>query len=115
VGFRIDAASRQAYVGRCSKEDDMSETKARTLNRHVEERPRDPVGKAEGVLEHAGRAVKEQAGRIRHAVEEKIDALGDKSAREIGNDIRGWVREHPWRTLLIAAGAGAILGRVLRR
>ena len=45
----------------------------------------------------------------------KTSGLKDKSLHELSGDLKGYVREHPYRSLLMAVGAGFLLGLILKR
>lgn len=69
--------------------------------------------------------VKELGSLAREAASEKFDEARDRAgtyardkkrrAGELEDELMDWIRERPLRSVLVAAGAGAILGMFLSR
>jgi ElaB/YqjD/DUF883 family membrane-anchored ribosome-binding protein len=69
----------------------------------------------------AGQGIKEARERLQRssqAARQQLASMQDsamQSAREAGDSAEGYVREHPWEAVGIAAGVGLLLGIVLAR
>ena len=68
-----------------------------------------------------GRKIADAASRASDYIEEKASVLGDKfkdlqgkNFQEIADDAKDYARRKPGHALLIAAGAGLVLGFLLR-
>ena len=68
-----------------------------------------------------GRKIADAASRASDYIEEKASVLGDKfkdlqgkNFQEIADDARDYARRKPGHAILIAAGAGLVLGFLLR-
>ena len=68
-----------------------------------------------------GRKISDAAGRASDYIEQKASVLGDKfkdlqgkNFQEIADDAKDYARRKPGHAILIAAGAGLILGFFLR-
>jgi ElaB/YqjD/DUF883 family membrane-anchored ribosome-binding protein len=83
------------------------------------------VREAEALLKatagHAGDKVDEVRTRAEKTIKQaraRIDAAEHEAVRrvkEIADDAEGYVREHPWQALGVAAGVGLILGLLMGR
>lgn len=69
----------------------------------------------EGPLVGAARTVETAARRAKERLVEAKDRLAEKSLGELVDDGRSYVRENPGKTILIAAGVGALIGYVVGR
>ena len=65
-------------------------------------------------LETAKEKVVEGYEKVSHKAHEVWDKASDTSLNEVRVAVKQYVRHHPGRCLLIAAGAGLALGLVLR-
>jgi len=68
-----------------------------------------------------GRKIADAASRASDYIEEKASVLGDKfkdlqgkNFQEIADDAKDYARRKPGHAILIAAGAGLVLGFLLR-
>jgi ElaB/YqjD/DUF883 family membrane-anchored ribosome-binding protein len=83
------------------------------------------IDDAEELLRHAARDAGEGYDEARARLEESLKAaraeLGNleeavmDGARRAGRATEGYVREHPWESLGIAAGVGLVIGLLIAR
>ena len=69
----------------------------------ISERAEGTVGMQGVAAEKAAEGMQEAAGYLR-----------EHDAAEIWEDVEGYVKQHPGRSVLVAAAAGLIVGRILR-
>lgn len=48
------------------------------------------------------------------AIKEKATEMSDKTLNELANDLKAYIRRHPFKSMGIAAGAGVLLGFLLK-
>lgn len=65
-------------------------------------------------LETAKEKVVEGFEQVSQKAHEVWDKAADTSLNEVGHAVKKYVRHHPGRCLLIAAGAGLAVGLILR-
>ena len=63
-------------------------------------------------LTETGRVLLEEAAK---KFKRKTAGLKDKTVSELSDDLKGYVKENPIKSILIAAGAGLLLGWFLKR
>jgi ElaB/YqjD/DUF883 family membrane-anchored ribosome-binding protein len=69
---------------------------------------------AQVLARRAGTSARDAAGRFTEHGSEMLDK-GRKSLQRAENGFEQFVAEHPFRSVVIAAGVGALLGCALRR
>jgi ElaB/YqjD/DUF883 family membrane-anchored ribosome-binding protein len=73
----------------------------------------DPAARAKALLEEARSAYDRARQELSDATDRLHGEIRDFDAREVRDSARQWVRENPGLSLLLAAGAGVLLGKVL--
>jgi ElaB/YqjD/DUF883 family membrane-anchored ribosome-binding protein len=76
-------------------------------------------------LEDVGTHIREIGSILKHTVEQKLDQMRDgaihardlssEKVDEVRDNVVGYVKKKPLQSVMIALGAGAVLGLLLRR
>jgi len=75
---------------------------------------RERVGRAVGTARKAARSVLDEARHGVGQVRERLGALREKAPDELRDEAQQLVRRHPGAAVLLAVGAGILLGWILR-
>lgn len=80
---------------------------------------------AQALLKHAagdaGKGYTDARARLEESVKRARERIGSsqeavlESAREAGRSADGYVREHPWESIAVAAGVGVLVGMLFTR
>jgi ElaB/YqjD/DUF883 family membrane-anchored ribosome-binding protein len=113
-----DAAAREAAAARADREFEDALT---TLAAEIAELRR----RFAGVIDQMGRVGEASGHSLRAAVQAASTeglGVGDRVTAEVGGELKGLredrvraAREHPWRTVGLAAVAGVVVGLAARR